>query len=266
MTDSLALTAEDEQLTAELKQLNAEFLDLFTRHRDMVDSESVILTSLYLEKLGHLQLELLHKRTLATHLKMKMQMIQAAINRDEKPNLSAIEKQIKAKLEIFYARIEAQSAALDQAAKVLSNLLSEEEAKKLKEIFRLLCKKLHPDLNPDQSDEEKELFIKAKAAYDLQKIEDLQKILLYIDGFVNKLPVTVARSDKKERIEHLKKNIALLNQKILQLEENFPFTMKLLIFDEEFIARSRDDLRKQIGDCEKEAEKYQSYIAIMINE
>ena len=183
MTDSLVLTAEDEQLTAELKQLNAEFLDLFTRHRDMVDSESVILTSLYLEKLGHLQLELLHKRTRAAHLKMKMQMIQAAINRDEKPDLTAIEREIKAKLEDFYARIEAQSAALDQADKVLSNLLSEEDTKKLKELFRLLCKKLHPDLNPHQSDEEKELFIKVKAAYDLQKTEDLQKILLYLDGF-----------------------------------------------------------------------------------
>lgn len=41
MTGSLALTADDEQLTAELKQLNAEFLDLFTRHRDMVDQYAI---------------------------------------------------------------------------------------------------------------------------------------------------------------------------------------------------------------------------------
>jgi hypothetical protein len=51
-----AVTWENEELTRELERLHLEFLDLFTHHKDMVENESVILTSLYLEKLGHLQL------------------------------------------------------------------------------------------------------------------------------------------------------------------------------------------------------------------
>ena len=49
---TLALTEENEEFNKKLAQLNGEFLDLFTRHKEMVDDEYVILTSLYLEKLG----------------------------------------------------------------------------------------------------------------------------------------------------------------------------------------------------------------------
>ena len=179
--DTPAFTKEYEELAGKLEQLQLEFLDLFTRHKDMVENESVLLTSIYLEKLGRLQLELLEKRTEAARLKMKMKLIQAAINRNEQPDLTEIEHKIYARLQNYYAEIAAQSAALDEAKKVLSHLLSEEDTQKLKEIFRVLCKRLHPDLNPHQTEEEKDLFIKVKAAYDLQRISDLQNILLYLD-------------------------------------------------------------------------------------
>ena len=78
--NTLAVTPENEELNRQLAQLAVEFLDLFTRHKEMVEDEYVILTSLYLEKLGCFQLELLQKKTEAARLKMKMKLIQAAMN------------------------------------------------------------------------------------------------------------------------------------------------------------------------------------------
>ena len=131
-----AFTTENEELTRKLEKLHLEFIDLFTRHKDMVE-------------------------------------------------------------------IEFQSAQLDEAKKVLSHLISEEDALKLKEIFRVLCKRLHPDLNPHQTEEEKDLFIKVKAAYDLQKLTDLQTILLYLDDS-NREKLTIISgesSDPEKRAE-----------------------------------------------------------------
>src|SRR5680860_1011808 len=119
------LSAENKELTRKLELLHLDFLELFTRHKDMVENESIILTSLYLEKLGRLQLELLEKQTEASRLKMKMNLIQAAINRNEHPDLKAIEHEINARLQNYYAQIQAQSAALDEAKNVLSHLISE---------------------------------------------------------------------------------------------------------------------------------------------
>ncbi len=262
----LAITKENEELTRELEQLHLEFIDLFTRHKDMVENDSVMLTSLYLEKLGHLQLELLQKQTEAARMKMQMNLIQAAINRNEKPNYNLIDMELKERLKNYYADIEAQSAAIDQAKQVLSHLISEEDTIKLKETFRVLCKRLHPDLNPNQTEDEKDLFIKVKAAYDLQRLDDLQKILLFLDeSNIEKLAL-IPGDEKKARIEHLKINISALKDKIAQLKQSFPFSMEVLIFDDEYINRKQEEIRNQIKTFEEEIAKCFNIITIMTDE
>jgi len=261
-----AFTDEHKELTTRLEQLRLEFLELFTRHKDMVENESAILTSLYLQKLGHLQLELLQKQTEAARLKMKMNLIQAAINRDEQPNLHAIENLINKQMQDYYAQIEAQAAALNEAREVLSHLIPEEEAAKLKEVFRVLCKKLHPDLNPNQTEEEKDLFVRVKSAYDLNQLGELQKILLYFENSKKeKLPL-VSVDEKRKQIRHLEENIAGLKSKIEQLKQSFPFTIEELIFDEEYILQRQEETKTQIKTSEDEIVKYQTIINIMTDE
>lgn len=259
-------TLENQKLTAKLEQLHLEFVDLFTRHKDMVENESDILTSIYLEKLGNMQLELLIKQTEAASLKMKMNLIQAAINRDEHPDLAAIDEFIRIQMQNYYDQINAQSAALDQAKKVLSNLISEEDTAKLKEIFRLLCKRLHPDLNPDQTEEEKDLFIRVKAAYDLQRLDELQNILLFLDEPDKERLLNLSSVDKKERITHLEKNIQALKDKISQLKQSFPFNVEELIFNDQYIAKKQEEIKAQIESFEEEIAKYKNIISIMTDE
>lgn len=261
-----SITPENEELTKELAHLHTEFLDLFTRHKDMVENESIILTSLYLEKLGHLQLELLKKQTEASRLKMKMNLIQAAFNRNEQPDLEAIDILIEKRLKDYYARIVAQSGALDEARNILSHLLSEEETRKLKETFRVLCKRLHPDLNPHQTEAEKDLFIEVKAAYDLQQISELQKILLFLDESVNENILLLSGNEKKDRIAHLRENIEVLKDKIALLNLSFPFNMAELIYNEEELSLRQEELRNQIRASEVEIEKYSNIINLMTDE
>lgn len=261
-----SITKENEELTAKLERYHLEFLDLFTCHKEMVENESVILTSLYLEKLGHLQLELLQKQTEAARLKMKMNLIQAAINRDEHPNLKAIEKLVNSRLQNYFDQIVAQSAALDAAKKVLSNLLSDEDTRKLKDLFRVLCKRLHPDLNPNQTEEEKDLFVKVKAAYDLQRLSDLQNILLYLDDANKEKIALISENEKLDRIKHIENQVIDLKLKISQLEQCFPFNIKDLIFDEEYILQKQHELQIQIKSAEEEIVKYKNIISIMTNE
>jgi hypothetical protein len=259
-------TVYNQELTRKLEALQIEFVDLFTCHKNMVENESVILTSLYLEKLGKLQLELFEKQTEVARLKLKMNLLQAAINRNEHPDLVAVEQEIDARFKDYYAQIRAQAAALDEANRVLSNLLPEEEAQKLKETFRVLCKRLHPDLNPSQTEEEKDLFIRVKAAYDLQQIDVLQNILLYLSDSTKEKLVLISTDEKLERIKHLENQIMVLKGKIAQLKQNFPFSMQNLIFDKRYIAEKQEELRKQIKETETEIDKYLNIINILTDE
>jgi regulator of replication initiation timing len=209
---------------------------------------------------------LFEKQTEAARLKMKMNLIQAAINRNEQPDLKAIEQEIHVRLQNYYAQIQAQSAALDEAKKVLSHLISEEETQKLKEIFRVLCKRLHPDLNPNQTEEEKELFIKVKAAYDLHRLGELQDILLYLDDSNKEKLLLISSIEKAERIKHLENQIISLKSKIDQLKQNFPFSIEELILDEDYIVRKKEELRIQIKTSEEEIIKYSDIINIIAGE
>ena len=263
---SLAITEANEKLTNELTRLHLEFLELFTRHKEMVENEAVVLTSLYLRKLGHLQLELLEKQTEASRLKMKMNLIQAAINRNEQPDLNAIEQLLNKRLQKYYSQIEAQSAELDQARNVLSHLIPPEEVVKLRETFRVLCKRLHPDLNPNQTEAEKDLFIKVKAAYDLQRLSDLQQILLYLDDSTIEKLELVSGNEKMERIENLKATMLALKDKIELLKSCFPFNVAELVYDEVQISLQQEELRNQIKIVEEECAKYTNILTLMTDE
>ena len=261
---NISQTPENEALSAELSKLNTEFLELFTRHKDMVDEEPVIY-SLYLNRLGWLVFELFGKKTEYSRLKMKMELIQSAINRNEKPDLPEIENKLNNQLSDYYKQIEENTGLLDEAKKVLTNLLPPEFVAELKDVFRVLCKKLHPDLNPNQPESDKELFLRVKAAYDLNDLPELKKILLFMDSRSETLPPEQTADMKLQRIEFLKKNIESLKEKIQQLSVTFPYNMKELIADDEKTAVEQEAIKNQISFYEKEIINYQAFIELMLS-
>ena len=258
----LSQTPENEALSIELDKLNAEFLELFSVHKDTTDNEP-ILYSLYLNKLGFLTFRLFEKKTEYSKVKMKMELIQAAINRNEKPNFKLIEKKLDAQLSDYYKQIAENADNLEIAKSVLLNLLPPEFVTELKELFHTLCKRLHPDLHPNQTEEDKDLFLKVKAAYDLNNLTELKKILLYLESNKEE-PVSLLTSDEKQkRIEYLTNSIHSLKEKIQKLLESFPHNLKELISDDEKIAAEQDTIKNQIRFYEKEIKDYEAFIELM---
>jgi len=263
---NIAITPENAALNERLQELHIAFTEAYIRHKTMVEDEAPILTSVYLDKLGGLQLQLLEHQTELSRVKMKISLIQAAINRNEKPDWDAINREIEKRLEQYYKQIAEQSQAVDSAQKVLSSLLSEEDAKKLKEVFYVLCRRLHPDVNPGQTEEEKDLFIKVKAAYDLQNLHELQTILLYLNEGGNADILSHSSDDKRRRIEQLEKNIRELNEKMHKLEQTFPFNAKSLLYDDEQLAQRKQEIQTEIDAAVAEIAKQQVILDLLEDE
>ena len=249
-----------------LVELRKEFLDLYTKHKYMVENDLLILNSIYLEKIGHLQLKLLNKQAEAARCKFKMMLLQAAVNRSERPDIDQIEQQVEAKMQNHYARINEQAMAMEAAKHVLSNLMSEEDSGKLKELFRLLCKRLHPDLNPDLTEEEQDLFVKVKAAYELKDITELQGILLYLDGTGGDNPLNLTPQERAERIKNLEKSINGLNVKIEELRMSFPFNIEKQIMDDNYIAGRQEEINAQCFAADNDIAQYKEIISLILDE
>ena len=263
---NIAITPENAALNERLQELHVAFTQTYIQHKTMVEDEAPILTSVYLDRLGGKQLELLEGQTELSRIKMKISLIQAAINRNEKPDWAAINQEIEKRLEKYYKQIAEQSQAVDSAQKVLSSLLSEEDSKKLKEVFYVLCRRLHPDVNPGQTEEEKDLFIKVKAAYDLQNLQELQSILLYLNEGGNADVLSHSSDEKRRRIEQLEKNIADLKEKMNKLEQAFPFNAKSLLYDEEQLTKRRQEIQDEIDNVVSEIAKQQTILDLLEDE
>ena len=256
------IVRDQERLT----ELRKRFLDLYTKHKFMIENDMLVLNSIYLEKIGHLQLKLLQKQAESARYKMKMMLLQAAVNRNEKPNLEEIEQQVEAKMQSHYARINEQAMAIEAAKHVLSNMMSEEDSRKLKELFRLLCKRLHPDLNPDLTREEMDLFVKVKAAYELKDIAELQGILLYLDGAGSDNPLDLTPEERMARIQRLEKSINELDIKINELRLSFPFNIEEQIMDNNYIAGRQEEINAQCYAVDNDIAQYKEIISLILDE
>jgi translation initiation factor 2 beta subunit (eIF-2beta)/eIF-5 len=262
----ITITPENAELNQRLQQLHADFTEVFIAHKTMVEDQSPILTSLYLEKLGRLQLTLLERQTELSRIKMKIAMIQAAINRNEQADMDAINREVSTRLEKYYKQIAEQSSAIDSAKSVLSGLLSADETKKLKEVFYVLCKRLHPDLNPAQREEDKDLFITVKAAYDLQNLSELQRILLFVDESRSSDLLTHSSDEKRNRIEQLENNIAVLRSKMDQIRREFPFTIEAMLYDEDQLGEKQREIEADTAAIQEEVLKQQTILELLCDE
>ena len=115
-------------------------------------------------------------------------------------------------------------------------------------------------------DEEKDLFIKVKAAYDLQQLEVLQKILLSLEDPSANLYDYFTEDERDAQIMFLEKQIASLQDKIDELQQNFPFDIANLLFDENYIAQKQEEIKLQIQHCDEDIKKYAHIIYIMTDE
>ena len=139
-------------------------------------------------------------------------------------------------------------------------LLSEEEAKELKQLYRLLVKRLHPDWNPDLTQEERDLFVRVQAAYNTANLQELRNILLMIEA---KEPIMLREETIDNEITHYEKSVDDLKKRIEELEKTFPFTMREILSNEEEIRKQKDEIKANITKLQEDKNKWAAYVGIM---
>lgn len=256
------LPQKTKELLLQLENLKKEYADLFEKRNYMLQYEEALLTSLYLTLIGKFQYRLFCLKGDLAQLNQRIQLAQAYFNRNEVPDWHKINRQIDQLFAAYYKQIEEEAKKLAAAKEFLkTNFLSEEDAKKLKAIYKLLVKKLHPDINPLHTAKDDELFLKVQAAYDLGDLQTLNEILLYLTNQEAELPDFLP--DIKTEIEKI---IAInndLKEKIARLEIAFPFIYRDKLKDEKWVEDERMQVEVQISVVEEEIKMKTDYLMLL---
>lgn len=124
-----------------------------------------------------------------------------------------------------------------------------------KSLYRKIIKKLHPDVNPDITEHEKELFYKAVRAYQEGDVVTLQEIYDEIFSAQETPEKELSMEELATLREKLKKNIRSLQAEIAAIKRTFPYTIKAYLDDAEAVKQKREELETLISQNEKTLER-----------
>lgn len=122
-----------------------------------------------------------------------------------------------------------------------------------KELYRKIVKKLHPDMNPDVTEHELELFHRAAKAYEEGDIMTLQAIYDEVYGVETEI---LSQEESLETLislrEQLQEQIAKVIEEIEEIKEEFPYTEKEFLDNPEAVKKMQDAIIRLIQEYEKE--------------
>ena len=253
-----------EDLKTEIEKLRVE-LSMLLLERDELNF--VICRNLeteYMLKLGGLEHQLYLKQCEAQRLKREAELIRAALNRQEKPDLSQIESSLDEEFADFQEKLDEQVQKMNEALKHNSGEpLSSEDTKELKSLYRKIVKRLHPDLNPNSTDAEMQLFENAVTAYkngDLLSVRAIYEMVGDDSAAPDETDTMQALIKTKKHLEEI---LAGIKEEISAIKSRYPYTERELLADDAKVEEKKQQLRGALEQYQKLCELYQERIAAM---
>jgi hypothetical protein len=225
--------------------LATEYIRLLNEKQVLLDWRKPHLESLYLLHVGQLQIKKLNLQIQVMALKRKIELVTAAINTGEEPDLVAIETIVASELAEVEQMIIDASKEYAKALVYLDTLESAERSAELRKVFCRLAKKLHPDVIPENTEWHEALWLRVKKAYDEGDLEQLLALEVVYQEELNTEPVE-DESQLEDRIERLKLAIRQLEEENVIIRSSFPFTHEQLLCNEAWIREQQEDLRVEI--------------------
>ena len=270
MNTQIDISPRKKQLKEEYERLQLEYAALVAERDELENSEGPRLTALYMEAVGQLQYEVLVLRYEIALLKQKRDLLQAYKNRGEKADLNYVDEQVEATAKTYNENIQREEEKIKQAKAYIEEQKEEEkknqenEKRELRDLYRKLVHRLHPDLHPEQTEWEKELFLKVQDAYEKGDLEKLRELAQQLEAGMPADAVNNETTEEwEERVNQLKEEIAKIREEIEKILQEFPFTYRERLNNPEWIAQTQDMLRKEIPELEKEKIRLEKIVNIM---
>ena len=159
----------------------------------------------------------------------------------------------------FYKDVNGQGDADDPKAHQ-----NESVTQKIKHVYREIVKRLHPDVHPNPTPREKELFVKAREAQKRGDLEALERIYEEISGMdapedkYEDTPEGIARL--KEAIQKLRARLSAIQIEIMHVRSEYPYTMKSFLEDDAAVEAKRMELQEKLRNLREANEKLAEFI------
>ncbi|MFT9040202.1 J domain-containing protein [Schleiferilactobacillus harbinensis] len=190
-----------------------------------------------------------------SELKYTILLMRKALNRGNQPDMKQITAQVATKFASFRQKLAQRQQQVKNAQEYLANPeLTVAETQEITTLYKQLVKALHPDLHPDQDDNEQQLFLLAVQAYEHGDLIQMRKL-------ANVLTLSTATIDLADlaRGEQYLADLVAQWQGILaateRLQQRWPMSDKLLLSTPSAIENRKREIRANIIQLQAELVK-----------
>ena len=111
------------------------------------------------------------------------------------------------------------------------------------------------------------MFLKVQQAYEDRDLERLRALEHELDAGIPSASVDNETIEEwEERVAKLKELIEVVKKEIEQLENSFPFTYRQKLYDMEWIATQREEIKVRIEKLKKERDWLQQLVDLLSKE
>lgn len=245
---NVILNPEYLKLIEEVKQLKEDIASLYEEKDELLYHTCKIIETEYMSKIGILEYKLYEFQCKILRLKRKIELYQININRQEVPNEKEIEEKLDTEYKEYEKKLNKMSNDIQEALdRKNCSILSEEDGKKLKNIYRKLIKKLHPDLNKESSEKNKNIFLQVTHAYENGDLETLKNLELLTEEIVEKENIEIDEFEelKKSKVKY-NKIVKELLETIKKIKESYPYNKKEFLKSEILVQKKKEELSQQM--------------------
>lgn len=254
MTNIIPFTPQDD-LQKDINRLRVEISMKFLERDDLILQQCPAIESAYLLRFGALEYKVIDAEYKWRRLRRKLQILIAARNRQENIDEKKIEDLLDTEFQAYKEKLEEKiqdiNTAFDWSKR---DILTEKEAKLLKTMYRKIVKLLHPDLNPNLTEAQRELFFRAVEAYEEGNLVKLEFIYDMIDNLDESVNNATSLLQEKQRLEEI---LQSLKDSIESIKNSFPYKFKTILADEEACLAREEQLKSELRILDQEIERYQ---------
>lgn len=146
--------------------------------------------------------------------------------------------------------INQQTAVISKAKMFLTHLESPERSVELRKIFRAIAKDLHPDVNPNLTTDQLEIWHKILDAYKTGDLERLKALEVVYENQISRAKDNDKTNEQEIAIQNetLKEGIKLLEEELSELKKIFPFNIQDKINDDEWVKEQQGQIKEEMKD------------------
>ena len=262
----ISLDSATQQAREEIDILKSDLANVMHERDHLLYVECENIMARYQIAFGALEYKVFELECEIRRQQRKAQLIRAKMNHQERVIITEIEEKLDQEFVEYQERLSEKmrdmSDALDRYQG--GKLLTDEEEAQLKKLYRGIIKELHPDINPNCTQQQITLFHNAVEAYKSGDLERMNMICVLISDPLQPQSDTDLVFHYESEKARLQRMLERVEENIAQIKTRFPYNKKALLLNAEKVVAYKDELREKVDELKKVLDAWRHEIEELI--